>query len=167
MFSRIDDFEQVWTQEREATRKYLNALTDESLTREVAPEDRTLGRIAWHIVTSIPEMMRRTGLAVTGAEADSPLPGTAAGTAAAYDQISASLLDQVRTRWDDEALQVEDDMYGEKWKRGLTLRILIDHQTHHRGQMSVLMRQAGLKVPGIYGPSREEWAGFGMKAPEI
>jgi uncharacterized damage-inducible protein DinB len=28
--------------------------------------------------------------------------------------------------------------------------------------MTVLMRQAGLKVPGIYGPSREEWSQFGM-----
>jgi uncharacterized damage-inducible protein DinB len=32
--------------------------------------------------------------------------------------------------------------------------------------MTVLMRQAGLKVPGIYGPSYEEWLQFGMKAPE-
>jgi hypothetical protein len=33
--------------------------------------------------------------------------------------------------------------------------------------MTVLMRQAGLKVPGVYGPAREEWAGMGMQAPEI
>jgi uncharacterized damage-inducible protein DinB len=32
--------------------------------------------------------------------------------------------------------------------------------------MTVLMRQAGLKVPGIYGPSREEWVKIGMTAPE-
>jgi len=24
------------------------------------------------------------------------------------------------------------------------------------------MRQAGLKVPGIYGPAREEWAQYGL-----
>jgi len=36
------------------------------------------------------------------------------------------------------------------------------HQTHHRAQMTVLMRQAGLKVPGVYGPSREEWSQMGM-----
>jgi hypothetical protein len=29
-----------------------------------------------------------------------------------------------------------------------------------------LMRQAGLKVPGVYGPSREEWSQFGMPAQE-
>jgi uncharacterized damage-inducible protein DinB len=55
-------------------------------------------------------------------------------------------------------------MYGDKWKRGQTLHALILHQAHHRGQMTVLMRQAGLPVPGIYGPSREEWEAFGMPA---
>jgi hypothetical protein len=31
----------------------------------------------------------------------------------------------------------------------------------------VLMRQAGLEIPGLYGPSRQEWAAFGMKPPAI
>jgi uncharacterized damage-inducible protein DinB len=31
--------------------------------------------------------------------------------------------------------------------------------------MTVLMRQAGLRVPGVYGPSQEEWSQFGMEAP--
>ena len=57
-------------------------------------------------------------------------------------------------------------MYGQKWKRGVTLGILITHQIHHRAQMTVLMRQAGLKVPGIYGPAYEEWAAMGMEAPK-
>jgi uncharacterized damage-inducible protein DinB len=69
--------------------------------------------------------------------------------------------------WSDETLQIEDDMYGEMWKRGKTLGSLINHEIHHRGQMTVLMRQAGLKVPGIYGPSKDEWAQYGMKPPEI
>ena len=32
---------------------------------------------------------------------------------------------------------------------------LINHQNHHRGQMTVLMRQAGLTVPGVYGPAKK------------
>ena len=55
-------------------------------------------------------------------------------------------------------------MYGESWTVGFTLLALITHQAHHRGQMTVLMRQAGLTVPGIYGPAREEWASYGMPA---
>ena len=37
---------------------------------------------------------------------------------------------------------------------------------HHRGQMTILMRQAGLLVPGMYGPSKDEWLAFGEEAPE-
>jgi uncharacterized damage-inducible protein DinB len=35
---------------------------------------------------------------------------------------------------------------------------LVRHLIHHRGQLIVLMREAGLIVPGVYGPSREETA---------
>jgi uncharacterized damage-inducible protein DinB len=57
-------------------------------------------------------------------------------------------------------------MYGEKWTRAMALRALIQHEVHHRGQMTVLMRQAGLTVPGVYGPAREEWAAYGMPAQD-
>ena len=73
----------------------------------------------------------------------------------------------MRAKWSDASLAVEDEMYGQKWARALTLAILVAHQTHHRGQMTVLMRQAGLKVPGFYGPAKEEWAAMGMKPPEV
>jgi len=58
-------------------------------------------------------------------------------------------------------------MYGEMWTIETVLKVLFTHQIHHRGQMTVLMRQAGLKVPGLYGPAKEEWAEFGGQAPEI
>jgi hypothetical protein len=48
--------------------------------------------------------------------------------------------------------------------RGQTLLYMIFHQAHHRGQITVLMRQAGLKVVGIYSPAQEEWAEQGMPA---
>ena len=48
-------------------------------------------------------------------------------------------------------------MYGQKWTRSATLESIVKHQIHHRAQMTVLMRQASLKVPRVYGPSREEW----------
>lgn len=44
---------------------------------------------------------------------------------------------------------------------------MIQHQIHHRGQMTILMRQAGLTVPGLYGPSKEEWAVIGMDTPKM
>lgn len=167
MFHSIKEFSETWKQHSEATEKILAALTDKSLSQKVGPDDRTLGRMTWHIVTAIPEMMGRVGLKLNGPAAESPLPKTAAEMSKGYNTLAKSLQEQVEKDWKDDTLQIEDDMYGFKWKRGLTLRILVDHEIHHRGQITVLMRQAGLKVPGIYGPSREEWVNYGMPAPEI
>ena len=45
--------------------------------------------------------------------------------------------------------------------------MLIGHQTHHRSQMTVLMRQAGLVVPEVYGPAKEGWAAYGAQPPLV
>ncbi|MCE1229544.1 MAG: DinB family protein, partial [Firmicutes bacterium] len=79
---------------------------------------------------------------------------------------SESLMKQLAS-WTDATLLQEDDMYGMTWKRGYTLTALVHHQAHHRGQMTVLMRQAGLVVPDIYGPTQEGWTAMGMEAPKI
>ncbi|MEW6367408.1 MAG: DinB family protein [Acidobacteriota bacterium] len=167
MIRSIVEFEKYWGHEREGTLKILDALTDASLSQAVSPGDRTIGRMAWHITTSIPEMMERAGLALAGPAANAPVPSTAAAIRSAYAEASGSLLDQVKAKWEDSTLQVEDDMYGERWKRGFTLLVLINHQIHHRAQMTVLMRQAGLRVPGVYGPSKEEWVNYGAEPPAV
>ena len=167
MITRITDFEYHWTQEFDKTQKILKHMTDRSLSQAVAPGGRTLGRLAWHIITTIPEMMARTGLDVAGPSHDAPVPTTVKAISGAYSEAALSLLDQVKTQWTDATLETTDQMYGQVWKRGFTLAALIFHQIHHRGQMTVLMRQAGLKVPGIYGPAREEWALWGQPEPEV
>lgn len=167
MYPTIADFEGDLTRESGGTQKYMDALTDVSLSQAVADDHRTLGRIAWHMITTYPEMMNRTGLSVESIAAEAPIPATAREIRETYAAVTKELLDQVKGNWKDEDLLVEDDMYGQQWQRGLTLRILVRHEIHHRGQMSVLMRQAGLKVPGLYGPSKEEWSQFKMPEPEV
>jgi len=167
MITSIEQFRESWQKESDHTRKMLAELTDEAIKKELVSDHRTLGRIAWHIVQTIPEMLGKTGLKPEGPKEGDPVPDTAEEIRKAYDLAASSLLSEVSEKWNDETLQVEDDLYGEKWKRGVTLRILIDHEIHHRGQMTILMRLAGLKVPGLYGPSKEEWSRYGMKEPEI
>ncbi|MBA3972147.1 MAG: hypothetical protein H0X46_08385, partial [Bacteroidetes bacterium] len=84
----------------------------------------------------------------------------------AFQNSSNSVTELVQKQWTDDSLLKEANMYGENWKNGTTLSILIKHQAHHRGQLTVLMRQAGLKVPGVYGPAKEEWAQWNMVAPD-
>jgi len=166
MFRRVADFLKAWDQESESTLKVLGTLTDGSLAQAVTSDDRTLGRLAWHLATTPREMMERTGLAVAGPAHDAPPPASAAPIVAGYEATAKAVRDGVAA-WTDATLEVEDEMYGQKWPRGLTLQALIVHQAHHRGQMTVLMRQAGLKVPGVYGPSREEWTAYGMQPPAV
>ena len=163
MFRKVEDFTTQYQKEFEGTLKLLRALTDESLDQRVYPEGRSLGRLAWHITQSIPEMGNRTGLAIEGPEEHAPVPTSATEIVGAYERAATSLQQQVREHWTDEDLARTCDMYGEPWVNGLTLEIVIRHEAHHRGQMVVLMRQAGLKVPGVYGPAREEWVAYGMQ----
>lgn len=162
MYRSIDDFATNWKFESEATAKVLAHLTDASLATRAAPGERTLGFIAWHLVTTIPEMMPQAGVACAGPASDSPVPTSAKAIAEAYTKAAAQVVPAVRKAWKDAQLADMIPMYGEQWPKSGVLNALINHQTHHRGQMTTLMRQAGLKVPGIYGPAREEWAQFGM-----
>jgi len=118
----------------------MGVLTDQSLNQKVAEEHRTLGRIAWHLATTIPEMANRTGLNVKGPQEDALIPNIAFEIMDGYDVAANSLLEQIMENWTDGDLQLEDEMYGEKWRREFTLRVLREHEIHHRGQMTVLMR---------------------------
>ncbi len=162
MIRRVEDFDKDWGVEYEGTLKIFRSLTDAALGQRVGPEGRTLGRLAWHITQSIPEMMNRTGLEIDASEESAPVPRSAAEIVAAYERLGAAVREQVKARWTDDTLAETRDMYGERWPIGVTLDVLVRHQTHHRGQMTVLMRQAGLTVPGVYGPAREEWVSYGM-----
>jgi uncharacterized damage-inducible protein DinB len=166
MYRSIADFVVDWKYESEATLKILNALTDESLAQRVTAEGRSLGFLAWHLVLTLSEMGSQMGLQVTAPPEDSEQPHVAREIASTYDISARSVLEVVRRNWTDATLLEQIEMYGEKWRRGYALASLVRHQIHHRAQMTVLMRQAGLRVPGIYGPSREEWAQLGMPAPQ-
>ena len=166
MYRRVDDFVKQWHYETEQTLKVLRTLTDASLMQAVVPGGRTLGRLGWHITQTIPEMMGRAGIPASGPDEHAPVPAHAQEIAAAYQAAAVQLGEAVERTWRDEMLTDERNMYGEMWQNGITLEVLIRHQAHHRGQMTVLMRQAGLQVPGVYGPAREEWAQWGMPAAE-
>lgn len=168
MFASIDEFLREWQTEAEATQKILDALTDASLPQQVAADHRTLGRLAWHLTTTFDEMIgEHTGLEFEATEFGQPVPSSAAEIAEAYRRTNESLIGAIRQQWTDETLTEERNMYGETWTIENVLKVLYTHQIHHRGQMTVLMRQAGLKVPGLYGPAKEEWAIFGGQPPEV
>jgi uncharacterized damage-inducible protein DinB len=172
MFRRIDDFLETWADESKKTLAALHAVPTEKLGHSGSPATRSLGRLGWHLVESCVELPAHLGLAVEGPRiggngfvAD-PVPATSEELAAAWERTAGSLAEKVRG-WTDADLDSVDELYGEKWRRGFSLWVLVAHQTHHRGQMTVLMREAGLTPPELYGPTAERWAAYGLSAPVV
>jgi uncharacterized damage-inducible protein DinB len=161
MISRMQDFVATWEMEQAGTLKVLRALTPDSLGQKVTPDGRSLGFLAWHLVTLIHGALDQVGLP-TGGPIHDANPPALDRIIAAYDQASRTTVDKVRP-WGD-ALDEPVNFYGRPMPRGHVLGAILLHQAHHRGQMTVLMRQAGLRVPGVYGPAREDWASMGMPA---
>jgi uncharacterized damage-inducible protein DinB len=161
MYRHIEDFSRAWQQESEITLKVMRALTESSLAQKMGPEGRTLGFLAWHLVLTLPEMMKHAGVPVVGPAADAP-PPSLAETIRQYETCARAVGEGLPKAWTDAMLNEMIPMYGEQWPRGMVLTSLVVHQAHHRGQMTALMRLAGLKVPGVYGPAREEWAAYNM-----
>ena len=164
MYSKVTEFIEDWNYESESTLKVFEQLTDDSLNKKFNDNVRTPGRLAWHMVTTLGEMVQRTGLKFDATPEDAPLPSAVKEICDEYKRSSEGMLNAVKKEWKDESLLEDVNLYGQNWKKGKVLSVLVNHQTHHRGQLTVVMRLAGLKVPGVYGPAREEWANMGMEA---
>jgi uncharacterized damage-inducible protein DinB len=156
MYRTIQEFIADWQRESASTQKALDMLTDASLSQRVSPKDRTLGELAWHIATCIHEIMTEAGLKLEAVGDPKAVPSSARQIADAYRSASEGLINAVQSQWTDATLQEVRNMWGMQWPNFVTLNALIRHEIHHRGQLTVLMRQAGLQVPDIYGPARRD-----------
>lgn len=156
-----------WEFEASATQKLLNNLTNESLKQEITSQNWTLGHIAWHTIASIRIITSNTNLTFDAPAKDYPVPTSAQFIVDSYKEVSDAFVQALKTQWTDHTMNECIEFLGQQIPNGSLLLFLIQHQCHHRGQMTVLMRQAGLVVPGIYVPSKEEWANFGMEPPQI
>ena len=164
MYRTIKDFAENWDRESQATIIVFNNLTDDSLSQKVTEEGRSLGIIAWHTTQTLSELTEHAKIPIDSTADKEEIPDNIADIVSIYERDSKAVGEIVKASWADEQLDDEIEMYGQKMKKGFVLAVLIAHQTHHRGQITVLMRQAGLRVPGIYGPAKEDWKELGMPA---
>lgn len=157
MFTSVADFLKEWEQESAVTQKVLDALTDESLSQEVAPGFTNIGSLAWHITGSVFYFPAQVGLSFEVPDLQKEAPTSAAEISEAYRTVSQRLAKAFTEQVTDEKMNQMVNLFGRDMPFQAVFRLLIQHQAHHRGQLTVLMRQAHLKVPGVYGPSKEEW----------
>ena len=166
MYRKIEDFVADWQVEENLTINIFSKLNDDNLSKIVSPNIRSLGRLAWHITQTITEMPFKAGIIDKDYLEDLQIPSTIGEIIDTYQKYSKKLIDNIKNSWVDYDLIKIIEVYGEQWEKGKILSALINHQIHHRAQMTILMRLQNIEVPGIYGPSKEEWGKYGMEPHE-
>lgn len=166
MYCNLESFLNDWEKESKLTLKMFEALTDESLEKVPYENVRTLARLAWHITHTLIEMPHNAGVFEKEIAGEDDLPQSVDELIKRYKEFNATLIETLSTKWATADLNDELTIYGQTWTKGQLLEVLTKHMIHHRGQMTVVMRLLGIKVPGIYGPAKEEWKMFGMDTKE-
>jgi uncharacterized damage-inducible protein DinB len=162
MMAMIEALLQELEQEARTTKRVLERVPGDRLGWKPHDKSMSLGQLAHHVATvpgNIAEMcgqspfqVRQFGLpSVTSAEELVPM----------LEQSVAKAKDVLR-KMDDASLSnvwrlVDGDKEIFAMPVGGMLRtIMLNHWYHHRGQLSVYLRQVGALVPSIYGPSADE-----------
>ena len=115
MYRKIKDFQKVWNYEANETLKIFDDLTDESLNQKVSETGRSLGFLAWHIVTTVEELFGHAGIKIDSASPASETPKTVAEIVAEFERAVKALNEELPKNWKDENLTDEIPMYGETW----------------------------------------------------
>src|SRR6185295_15656087 len=140
----------------------LALVNDSHLSWRPHPKARTLGQLAFHIA-SVPGAV--AGLAmqdqVQPPNFTDPSPASAQEVLATLDE-SIAKAKHILTGVSDEVLlspwrmmQGDRELFSQP-KIELLRSIMLNHWYHHRGQLSVYLRELDIPIPSIYGPSADE-----------
>lgn len=154
MYRKAADFVGDWQGNAKGTLRVMQAITEDKKTTLIVEGHNSLEWLAWHLVSVAGAFGQFAGLQVPAPGPDMKTPATIEEIAHMYEQVIEAYTNEVGTLTDEQMLE-EVQAFGGTMPRGQLLRLVIDHQTHHRGQMTVLLRQAGLKVPPVMGPTQE------------
>jgi len=158
----VGDIIQELEQESQATRRVLERVPEDKLGWKPHPKSMSLGQLAMHIAT-IPGTIAEVSLAPF--DARTPIPRPEAQSTAELLALLDESLDRAKTilhgMSDAELGSPWQMMNGsqELWSlpRGAFLRsVLLNHLYHHRGQLTVYLRQTGAELPAVYGDSADE-----------
>ncbi len=161
--SRVQELVQELEMESQTTRRVLERVREDQLDWKPHEKSMSLGQLAMHVAI-IPAALAELSLLPSfdvGSPISRPSAGSVAELLAAHDQ-SIATAKAILTAMDDASLSTTwRMMLGGKeigaMPRAAFLRsVLFNHWYHHRGQLSVYLRQTGALVPEIYGASADE-----------
>ena len=162
--SVCDDLLLEFREELKTTRRVLDRVPNDKLAWKPHEKSWSMGQLAMHIAGvpgAIVGITSGESFDVSRGTFTPPTPKTTAEVISALDE-SAKHVERTLSSTTEEAAYAQ-------WRllRGETLifaiprivawrSLMLNHWYHHRGQMSVYLRVAGVPVPSIYGPSLDE-----------
>ena len=160
----IDGMLQELEQETQTTRRVLERVPDNRLAWRPHNKARTLGQLAIHVATvpgAVAELAASPSPAQIPRITDEPHVKSASELVPALNQSVARVKQLLGGIDDAELLATWRLMHGERELLALPriafLRsVMLNHWYHHRGQLTVYLRQLDVPVPSIYGPSADE-----------
>ena len=150
-------------QEGRTTRRVLERVPDAHLAWKPHEKSRSLGQLALHIAT-VPgavATLASTPVAQAPGFGNEPAASAAAELLPALDESLAKARSILQGLDDESMMATFTVMAGDRelmaMPRVAFLRaIMLNHWYHHRGQLSVYLRELNVPVPSIYGPSADE-----------
>ena len=160
--SAIETLLQELEQEAQTTRRVLERVPGDRLAWKPHDKSMSLGQLALHIASlpgAIAEITQISPFPVPKFE--QPSAKSATELVPALDQSLAHAKSILRQLDDASLAKIWRVMDGDREVMavpvGAALRaLMLNHWYHHRGQLSVYLRQVGVPVPSIYGPSADE-----------
>jgi uncharacterized damage-inducible protein DinB len=159
----IDGMLQELEQEAQTTRRVLERVPDNKLSWRPHEKARTLGELALHVAMvpgAVAELVATQSTVQVPQFTDSSPKGASELIPALNESIAKAK--KVLGGMDDTALmatwrmmQGERELFAAP-RVALLRSIMLNHWYHHRGQLTVYLRELGVSIPSIYGPSADE-----------
>ena len=158
-----DELLQELEQEAQTTRRVLERVPEDRLTWRPHEKARTLGELAMH-VANVPGVLAE----LVGSPSPAQMPQyTDPAVKSAADLLPA--LDATLGKVKRVLGGMDETKLGETWRlmlgdrelfalpRAALLRsMVLNHWYHHRGQLTVYLKELDVPIPSIYGPSADE-----------
>ena len=149
-------------QETATTRRVLERVPGDRLAWKPHAKSMSLGQLALHVASvpgAIAEMSSQSPFQVpefvqpSATDASELIPALERSVAKARNILQSMQDTELSGTW----RLVDGDREIMALPVGALLRsLMLNHWYHHRGQLSVYLREVGVPVPSIYGPSADE-----------
>jgi uncharacterized damage-inducible protein DinB len=159
----IDGMLQELEQEGRTTRRVLERIPGDRLAWRPHAKARTLGELAMHVAIipgALAQLICSPSPAQIGNFTD-PVPKDTAELISALDESIAKAKTILDGMDDDAVLATWRLMRGEREllavpRIAMLRSVMLNHWYHHRGQLTVYLKELDIPIPSIYGPSADE-----------